>query len=328
VTDDESNSPPRRGNRGLWIAVLAIIVLAFAGWRSWETWQSRQAQASARANDVEQRLAAMQERLDTLRGDMRSQTQRLQDAAASNRILRDEVLGLSQRGALLEESVARLSDPTRHGAQALRLDEVEMLLSQAAQRLEIAGDVEGARRAYALAAGALDGIDDYRLLNLKQALVQERAAVDALGAAPQAAVAAQLDGFAAQLARLPRHAADETVHARPAWQRLLAPLVDVRPSRDEAIIAPPQRAALERGDQAGFHAALDRIEAWLPRLWPDSRQLRQGREQLKALRDTPLRPDLPVLGSTLQQLRQLRSAGLQLRAPPVAPATSSPEVEP
>ncbi|HSX65669.1 MAG TPA: uroporphyrinogen-III C-methyltransferase, partial [Pseudoxanthomonas sp.] len=122
-----------------------------------------------------------------------------------------------------------------------------------------------------------------------------------------------------------------------------APLVDVRPSRDEAIIAPPQRAAgeaalqielslaraaLERGDLAGFHAALDRIEAWLPRLWPDSRQLRQGREQLKALRDTPLRPDLPVLGSTLQQLRQLRSAGLQLRAPPVAPATSSPEVEP
>lgn len=346
MTDDESNPLPRsRGNRGLWLALLAITVVAFAGWRSWETWQSRQARAQAQVSDTEQRLAALQERTEALRRDLRAQTQRLQDAAASNRILRDEVLGLGQRGALLEESVARLSDPTRHGAQALRLDEAEMLLSQAAQRLEIAGDVDGARRAYALAAGTLDGIDDYRLLNLKQVLAQERAAVDALGAAPQATLAAQLDDFAARIPRLPRLPADQDAQPRPAWQRLLAPLVDVRPSRDETIIAPPQRAtgeaalqielslaraALERGDQAGFQAALDRTDAWLPRLWPDSPPLRQGRAQLKTLRATPLRPDLPVLGSTLQQLRQLRSAGLQLRAPPAValPDAPSPEVEP
>ena len=100
-------------------------------------------------------------------------------------MLRDELLGIGQRAALLEDSVAKLADPERHGAQALRLDEVELLLSQGQQRLQIAGDLDGARRAYALAGGVLDGIDDPAYLSLRQALAQERAALDALGADPQ-----------------------------------------------------------------------------------------------------------------------------------------------
>lgn len=343
--NDETPSASRpRGHRALIALLLVIGLVAVAGWRSWVGWQARTAQTQAAAADAEQRVAALEQRVEALRRDQRAQTQRLQDAAATNRVLRDEVLGLGQRGALLEESVAKLTDPNRHGAQALRLDEVELLLSQASQRLDIARDVEGARRAYALAAGALEGVDDHRLLNLKQALAQERTALDALGEGPQAARRAQLEAFASALAQLPRErGAAAATEARPAWQRVLAPLVDVRPSRDSTIIAPSERtsaeaalqielslarAALERDDDEGFRAALARVDGWLTRLWPDSPALRQGRTQLQALRASPAATESPVLGSTLQQLRALRSAGVQLRLPPVAPASDSMEVTP
>lgn len=342
--DDSTSTPRRRGYGGLILLLLALGLLGLGAWRGWVWWQVRDAQAQAEAEAV-QRIAALEARVESLRRDQRAQTQRIQDAAATNRVLRDEVLGLSQRGALLEESVAKLTDPNRHGPQALRLDEAEFLLSQASQRLTIAGDLEGARRAYALAAGTLDGLDDHRLLNLKQVLAQERAAIDELSMLPKAALSAELDRFAAALTKLPREAAPSPSQARrPAWQRLLAPLVDIHPSTSGTIIAPSERtageaalqieislarAALEQNDAEGFRAALNRIDTWLPRLWPDSSALRQVRAQLEKLRAAPLQPDLPVLGSTLQQLRAVRNAHPQPLSPasPASTADSS-EVQP
>ena len=61
--------------------------------------------------------------------DQRAQLQRLQQADATNRVLRDELLGIGQRAALIEDTVSKLADPDRHGAQALRLDEAELLLT-------------------------------------------------------------------------------------------------------------------------------------------------------------------------------------------------------
>nr|WP_298122714.1 hypothetical protein [uncultured Pseudoxanthomonas sp.] len=314
--------------------------MGVGAWRGWAWWQARKAEEQTAQSAAMQRIEALEARTDALRRDQRAQAQRLLDAAATNRVLRDEVLGLGQRGALLEESVAKLTDQNRHGAQALRLDEVELLLSQAAQRLDIARDLGGARRAYALAAGTLDGMDDHRLLNLKQTLAQERAALDALGAGTQAASLAQLGALADALAGLPRDSTvDAQPHARPAWQRMLAPLVDVRPTRDTTLVAPDDRAtadaalqieislaraALERGDAAGQRAALARIATWLPRLWPDSPQRRQVQVQLRTLQQTPAPARPAVLGSTLLQLRALRNAGVRLSVP----AANTPEVTP
>jgi len=346
VNDVSPTTTRSAGTRRLVVAVLVLAVVGAGAWRGWAWWQARAAQERSAQSDATLRLEALEARSEALRRDQRAQAQRLLDAAATNRVLRDEVLGLGQRGALLEESVAKLTDPNRHGAQALRLDEVELLLSQGAQRLDIARDLAGAKRAYALAAGALDGIDDHRLLNLKQALAQERIALDGLGAGTQAEGSARLDAFVKSLAMLPRHtrtADDGDARTRPAWQRALAPLVDVRPTRDTTLIAPAERAAadaalqieislaraaLEREDDAAYRAALDRIGAWLPRLWPDSSAFRQVRAQLRALRQAPAPTRPPVMGTTLQQLRVLRNAGVRVRTP-VMPATADdPEMAP
>lgn len=340
LVNDEPTSPRRTFGAGRLIALaILVLVVGLAAWRGWAWWQAQGEGKRDEQAMIAQRLEALEARAEALRRDQRAQAQRLLDAAATNRVLRDEVLGLGQRGALLEESVAKLTDPDRHGAQALRLDEVELLLSLAAQRLEIAHDPAGARRAYALAAGVLDGLDDHRLLNLKQALAQERVAVDALGAGARAKAFADLDALEDALTGLPRQVpATAPGQVRPAWQRWLAPLVDVRPSRDTTLVAPDQRAAadvalqieiglaraaLERGDDAAYRAALARVDGWLPRLWPDSPARRQVRARLRTLQQAqaPARP--AEVGSTLQQLRVLRSAGMRLR-----PTTETPEVTP
>lgn len=321
-TPDPSSAAAPRRSRG-WAWLLLILALAGAGAWGWMQWQARSERERAKAEDAGQRLDALEGRIDSIRRDQRAQLQRLQQADATNRVLRDELLGIGQRAALLEDSVSKLADPDRHGAQALRLDETELLLSLAQQRLLIAGDLDGARRAYALAAHVLDGIDDPAYLSLRQTLQQERAGLDALGAEPRVRAMAQLDAFAQTLAALPIAPATDAPADAPWWRRAFASLIDVRPSDRSVAVQPADRiaamaglqlelslarAAAERRDGDGFGAALQRADGWMTRLWPDSPMLQRQREQLRTIAAQPLSLTLPTLGSTLEQLRQLRSA--------------------
>jgi len=319
---DRPAPPRRRGSALAWL--LAVVLLLLAGAFGWHRWQGERARQAQAASAERERADALEERLDALRRDQRAQTARLQQAEATNRLLRDEVLGLGQRAALVEDTVHKLSDPARSGAQALRLDEVELLLAQGQQRLLLAGDLEGARSAYTLAAQLLDGIADPAWLNLRQALTQERAALDALGGDPRAIAAGRLEAFAANLPSLPQQAPAAGGPPPPWWERAFARIVDVRPSADAVAAEPADRAAalaalrleftlahaaVERRDATGYRAALTRADGWIQRLWPASPEREAQRHALQALRDLPLAPALPALGSTLEQLRKQRSAG-------------------
>lgn len=320
--DPEAAATPhptrRSGAAWLWL----LLALTAAG--IWLWYSDHQRAQRERAADIEagQRLQALESRLDRLRGDVRGHSQRLQQADATNRMLRDELLGMGQRAALLENNVAKLADANRHGAQALRLDEAELLLTLGQQRLQLAADLDGARRAYALAAGVLDGIDSPDTLNLRQALAQERAALDALDADPRRAALHRLDAIAAKLpgpAALPQTPA--LAANAPWWDRVLSRLVSVRRNdlpvmlaaedRDAAEIALQlelslARIAIERRDAAAMRAALQRAETWALRLWPTSPQRKATLGELRALRAAPLALDIPTLGSTLGQLRAQR----------------------
>ncbi len=323
---EPSPSPARPvRSRAAWLIAL-IVLLALAGALAAFAWQHldglRQARALAEAADL-QRIGALEERVAALRRDQRAQTSRLQQAETTNRLLREELIGLGQRAALMEESVQRLSDPEPDAGRALRLDEVELLLAQGQQRLQLSGDADGARRAYALAAQLLDGMAEPAwLLDLRQALAQERAALDALGDDPRAMAAGRLDAFAATLPSLPREPAADPIPP-PWWSRAMDRLVDVRPSAAAVAVDPADRAAglaalqleltlahaaIARGDVDGHRAALARVDGWLQRLWPDSGARGRQRQALQALREQPLVVDLPTLGSTLTQLRRQRGA--------------------
>jgi uroporphyrin-3 C-methyltransferase len=303
---------------------LGAILVAAVLW-AWLVWQSRQDQARQAANEGQRQLDALLQRMDTVRGDINAQSRLLKDASAGQRLLRDEVLGLGQRNALLEETVARLAVSSAQGSQAVRLDEVELLLVLGAQRLRIAGDVEGARRAYALAAGVVEGLDDPGLLNLRQTLASERQALDRLGAGPRTEVLQRLEALSDRLAALPQQPMQASLHRRPPWwQRALAPLVQIRPAGEHDVLSPGERervedglqleltlarASLERGDVDAFHTALNRIDRWARRLWPDSPELRQVQAELQSLQAAPLQPQGPALEATLLQLRAARDGG-------------------
>jgi uroporphyrin-3 C-methyltransferase len=280
---------PRRPSLLPWL--LLVLLLGLGGWRGWEWWQAQQAESRAAASASEHRVLALEERLAALRRDQRSQAARLQQADATNRILRDELLGISQRATLLEDSVARLADTERNGARALRLDEVELLLAMAMQRLQLAADLEGTRRAYALAADVLSGIEDPRYLDLRQALAQERAALAAVEVDPARTASQRLDAFEAGLEQLPATATAGGDPRAPWWRRLLSRFIEVRPSAGTRLQAPADRraardalrieltiarAALERRDAEAWRPALARAGAWLPRLWPASAEGRKS----------------------------------------------------
>lgn len=309
---------PRRGRGAGW-AVLAIVAVGAGLW-----YLDHRRGEAARMAEIEagQRLQAVESRLDGLRRDVSGHGQRLQQADATNRVLRDELLGLGQRAALLEQQVTRLADANRQGAQALRLDEADLLLTLGEQRLRLAGDLDGARHAYALAADALDGIDTPGLLNARQALAQERAALDALDGDPARKAMIQLDAFAHALPDDPAEPAlAPAAGAAPWWERVLAKLVQVRHDDAQVALSAEDRAAartalelelalarsaIDRRDATGYEAALVRADAWLPRLWPPSPVLDARRTALKRLQALPLTPDLPTLGSTRQVLRTQR----------------------
>lgn len=312
-------SPPRRPLR--WLLPLAgVVVLGVGGYAGWYVWQQQQHEQEAQAQTTAVQLQGLQATLDALRRDQRATSQRLQDAATTNRVLRDEMLGLSQRSALLEENLAKLADSANQGRQAVQRDEAELLLTQAAQRLNYADDVEGARRLYAQAATALADLPDSDGLNLRQALVQERDALDSLGAGPRAQSLQRLDSLAKALQGLPSQVTGDSAPGagKTWWQATLAPFVDISPSRQNGPLTAAERrnaddalqleltlarAAIERGDRTGRDTALARVEHWAQRRWPDSPGLRAQRAELKSLRELPLQASNAVLGSTLQQLR-------------------------
>lgn len=301
--------------------VLAAALLALGAYAAWR-WNATQAVEAQAAAAERLRVEALEQRMDALRRDQRAQTARLQQAEATNRLLREELIGLGQRAALLDETVRQFADPATGAGQSLRLDEVELLLAQGQQRLLLSGDLAGARRAYALAAQLLDGIVDHARLDLRQALAQERAALDALGEDPGAAAARHLDAFAAALPALPQRP-DPVSRDGAWWDRVLSRLVQVRPSGEAGALASDgrvaglaalqlelalARAAIERRDVQAWRAALGRADDWMLRLWPESTGRAARRADLHVLQGLPLSPQLPALGSTLGQLRRLRGA--------------------
>ena len=311
-----------------WGLALLLLLAGAIAWKFWPapppvTRPETPVDLSAEALDA--RLLQAENSLSTLHRTQETLNQRLTDAGARTDLLRDEMLGVGQRAALLEDSVHELSSSKRDAAQSLRLDEAELLLTIAAQRLQLAGDMGGAIRATALADDVLSSLRDPALLNLRQTLAQELAAMRALPKDPRVDASGELAALEAMLPQLAaagpaRHETNE----RPTGsglQRLLNALVQIRPSGEQDLLSPADRSAgeaalsleialartaLDRGDQTGFRASLLRMDSWLRRLYADGPLLRDRHARLRKLATLPLTVDLPIAGSTLQQLRELQ----------------------
>jgi uroporphyrin-3 C-methyltransferase len=338
-------SPPRRRN---WIGLVLLLLLALALSLGWQAWQALRADQRA-AQNQEQSVRALQQRIEDLetaleatRRNQRALETRASDNAATNKVLREELLGMGERAALLEDAVARLAENRLRGEMILRLNEAEFLLMLGEERLRLFGDAPAAIQAYTLADAALAGLDDPVLATLRQTLAQELLALRAIPPDVRPTLRAELSRLADELANLPSSRAGAVATTDPndsRLTRLLAQLVTIRrlDARD-ALLGPAQReaalaalrlqleqaqAALARPDAAAFAHALAQAGISMSRLFDAAdAQVAQRQATLARLAATELLPELPVLGATLRELRGLRATRsvAELPSAVVAPA--------
>lgn len=329
IAVSEHPTPPKRSRLATFVLalMLVLVLLALAWWR----WHAAIEQwfEPAPVDDSAQRIAALESQVQQQNNELRQMGERIAANASAQRIIRDDLLGIGERAALLEDAVNRLADPEVASTQSLRLDEAELLLVMARERLDLANDRAGAERAYVLAEAVLSDVANPRFVSLKQALAQELAALRAASEDPRARALAELDALDAALDSLgaePEHGAETA--PQPRWRALLGQLVQVRRTDEQQLLADDERgmartalnlelalarAALERRDDAEFQSALTRIERSLRRLYPESTARQAHLQRLQAFQNQSLKLDLPVLGSTLEQLRALRDSTVRSR---------------
>jgi uroporphyrin-3 C-methyltransferase len=321
---------------GLILALIVLIALLVGGWKLRDWWLAHQSSSALdRVQSDDGSSSDIAAAITAMRREQHGLAQRLSDSSTNNKILRDEVLGLSERSALLEESVARASGPRAQGEQALQLDEADLLLTIGQQQLQLAGDLPNALHAYALADSTLAASADPNLLDLRQTLAQEITALRALPPDPRATLGGRLDALEAGIDALPTATIAPPQHDAhaPLLDRMLGSLGNVQRGDTRDLLSPAAREAgmtalrlefavarlaLERRDERAFNASIDRIDGWLPRLLPPGASLQQRRQQLAALRNQQLRIELPVLGTSLDALRRLRAAH------PASPSQNAP----
>lgn len=188
---------PRKRGLGSWLfATLALLVaLGAAAASGWVWYQG------------EQRLAAQSERLDTVERGLESNVQDL--LLPRLKKLESRVSGLSERDAGQAETLAslrerleatrvqisELAELVEGGNRRWRLLEIESLLLAANERLQLHRDQRGAKQALNLASRRLAAFDDPRLFGVRQRVVDEIAALEAL---PEP----DIEGMALNLAQL------------------------------------------------------------------------------------------------------------------------------
>nr|WP_225444807.1 uroporphyrinogen-III C-methyltransferase [Pseudomarimonas arenosa] len=234
---------------------------------------------------------------------------------------------MTERAALLEDAVSRLTAQREGADQALRLSEIEFLLSAAEQRVQLFGDLPTALAAMQLAADTLDSLEEPAFAPLKLTLAAELEQLRQSPASNLEAARRRLADLMLGLERLPaapkRRAAEQVEQAR--WKQILDQLVRIRPlSEGQAVLTPLERATRMASLRLQLGLALAALEAGRSTQLRDSVQL--ARQDLVALFDPdapavvsasalldelealPLQPATDDIGATLRELRAIRAA--------------------
>jgi uroporphyrin-3 C-methyltransferase len=307
----------------LWIAALA---LALAAWQWYEGHgetaalrQETAAKLSAAGVEAREAAVAAQARL----------------AALESRLADLE----SQRGALeaLNQELARHRDDWAYA-------ELEQSLAIASQQLSLAGNVKAALAALQTADARLQRMDRPQLAALRKAITRD---IERLKAAPHVdtlALSARLDAIIAQVDKLPL-AMEARAHPEPPpaaapgaapagpWTRFwsdvwteLGQLIRVQrmDPPDAALLSPSHafflrenlklrligaRLALLGRDATSYKADLKAARAWLGRYYAArDPSVARAMATLKSLHDAEVGIEAPEINSTLEAMRNLRTA--------------------
>lgn len=328
MTDSPPPPTPERArpHTGLLVLVVALLsaLVYFAYTRLLKTPQgATQMQPELSIEALDRRLLAAEQALAALQAERRTLQQRLDESTDRNNLLRDEMLGISERAGLIEDSIRELGAGARNTQETLRVGEAEMLLGIARERWLLSGDLSGTIQAMELAAAAITGLKGTQWLNLRQTVAQELAAFRAVEADPRAIARGELDALEDLLPQLPKAVANAPVGKADGngFRQLLDALVQIQPTGQQNLISPSERqaaltalrleignarVALQLHQDAEFKRSVMRIEQWLTRLYAPTPALQERRARLRATAAAPLSVSVPLSGSSLLELRRLK----------------------
>ena len=346
--DEPRPAEPRRRRLWPWLVLLILMGAAAVGFwliqqradqadRTRMEWQQVADELRGRQKDVDAAL-------DAIRARQQTTLDRLNEAAASQRVLREELLGMGERASLLEDALSRLAQSRQEGAQAMLLDEAEFLLLTGEERATLFNDPESAIRAFALADSALASLDEPIYATVRPTIAAEIASLRQLPPDRRAPLRAALTRIEAELRRLPSSGESGAVGTgKSRLAEILGQLVTVR-RLDEAgaPLTPLARAArmdtiglqlrlalsaYESGDHAGYVNGINAAVAMSTSLFEQDNQPAQAAlGQLRELATAPPPVDLPVLGAALSELRGLRAlrrVGTMASPAQITPAASA-----
>lgn len=335
-------APTRRTSRMklLLRGLVLLAVLGSLGYGGWRLWQMRAdqletlEQQDALLRRINRQLGLQQSQVDALEG-------RLADVAQSARNNTDEIGGAQGRLDGVEQSLQHLQSAVEGGSTRMQLLAVQQLLLIANDRAQLASDARTAAAALALAQERLGELADPRLLEIRKAIADERAALSAVPSIDVQGTALSLGALIERTAQLPLRVqvpdefAPHPQAAAPApetagsWRaRLAQRLHDVlttlftvrRTDRPlDPLLAPEQehlvgavfvlkletaRAALLDGDPQVYNDALQSAVRWLAHYYrKDDPSVEAVQAELERLQALQIRPPLPDLSRSLSLLR-------------------------
>jgi len=343
--------------------VIALLVAVGVGLGGYELWQNlrqlrsaqqdmvsaqaleqRRAELSQRVDELadgnqqlEQRLAGLQDSVSQLTGRL---DQRAQQAGA----LADQVETLRQQQRSLAGRVDEAITMAGSEGDDWRRAEAGYLASVAVYRLRFHGDVEGAQRALRTADELLAAADAPPAA-LRQALSAASDRLNQVSLPDREALASRIEDLEAGISQWPLGSGVESVAgaaqdgsaADPAqapgwrqaltraWQQIKASLgqlvVVQREGKSLPLVSPAERFFLEQnlrlrlesarlallaGDQALYQRSLERVQSWLERYFDTSvPDVREAVSEVSSLAAASITPSLPDLSSTLEPLTRL-----------------------
>ncbi|MEO8003019.1 MAG: hypothetical protein ABI644_14170, partial [Arenimonas sp.] len=214
IDDSETNTEASGSvfrRPGLWIFILLLVaaVLAIVLWQPWTKPVAPVDAVDLSPEALDARLLNAEQQLQRAQRLQQNLEKKLADAQSRTGLLRDEVLGVNQRAAILEENIREMAKEQNNSRQSVQLEALELLLVLSDARIHVDGDLPGALRAMRLANEVASDIRDSQMINVRQSLLQEmQAMISATDRKPIAA--GELDALEAALpqlsARLPGQA--------------------------------------------------------------------------------------------------------------------------
>lgn len=200
VPSDEPRAVPPARRGGFWGGLLwALVVLAIIAGAGFELYR----RGKPMLDERDQRIAALEQALSRSATNTESLRARTSDLLAAQQRAAGDVARFAERLDAQDQTVGMLREEVGGGRVRVQFAVIEQLLMLASDRLQLGREIPATIVALEAADARLAALKDPRLFAVREAIAQERAALQAVPAVDEVGAALMLSGLIDRAPRLP-----------------------------------------------------------------------------------------------------------------------------